>query len=134
MYLIFTFIYIYSLYTFAMHCIAPAYVSYYALHCMPLHMHFPIHCIACPCICTFLCITLHCPTYVLLHALHAPAYVLSYALHCMPLHMCFYMHCMPLHMHFPMHCIACPCILLVSHFPCIKEFLAPWQLKHINLR
>ena len=69
-----------------MHCIAPAYVSYYALHCMPLHMHFPIHCIACPCTCTFLCIALHCPTYVLLHALHAPAYALSYALHCMPLH------------------------------------------------
>jgi len=65
------FIYIYSLHTFAMHCVAlllhmylaitlhaSAYAFSAALHCMPLHMHFPMHCIA----------------YVLLNALHALEY------------------------------------------------------------
>ena len=72
--LIFAFICIYSLYTFAMPCIA-----------LLLHIYLTMHYIACPCICTFLCIALHSPAYVLLHA--------------------------------------CPCILLVSHFTCIKGFL-----------
>ena len=74
MYLFFAFIYIYSLYTFAMYCIA-----------LLQHMYLAMHYIAC-CICIFPCI-----------ALHAPAYALSSALHCILLHMYFYMHCMPLH-------------------------------------
>jgi len=103
MYLFFAFMYIYSLYTFAMHCIA-----------LLLHMYFAIHYIACPCICTFLCIVLH-----------ASAYALSYALHCIPLHMHFPLHCIAFPCICTFTCIACPCILLVSHFTCIKGFLSP---------
>ena len=55
--LCFYFIYIYNIQTLAVHCI-------------PLHMQFPMHCIAFLGICSFLCI-----------ALHASAYALSYALH-----------------------------------------------------
>jgi len=73
-YLIFAFIYIYNLYTFAMHCIA-----------LLLHMHFPMHCIAFSCICAFTC-------------------------------------------------IACPCILLVSHFTYIKGFLSPLAAQAYKLQ
>ena len=62
----------------------------------------------CSCICTLLCITLHAP-----------------ALYCIPLHRHFPMRCITFSCICAFTCIACPRILLVSHYTCIKEFLTP---------
>ena len=68
----------------------------------------------CSCICTLLCITLH-----------APTYAFSPALYCIPLHRHFSMRCITFSCICAFTCIACPRILLVSHYTCIKEFLIP---------
>ena len=39
-----------------------------------------------------------------------------------------------LYLGFPMHCIACPCILLVSHFTCIKGLLSPLAAQAYKLQ
>ena len=66
-------------------------------------------------------------------ALHSPTYIPSCALHCMPLYMHFSMHWITYPSICIFTCTICLYILLVSHFTCIKGFLAAWQLQHINL-